>query len=84
MLAVVFCLFTLLLTYLTIAETLGQPRPSRAEIVHGETSEVIAFWFVEGEAIYIWVIDRSGVPLSYKLEWSLSVAKALHEAMRTV
>lgn len=66
-----------------VHELTGRPKPLALEWIHDlhDGATVIAYHFVEDEAIYLWlVLPGETMPRAYALPWDRKAAKALEEA----
>ena len=83
--AVVLVAMFLPLSYVSLLELLGRPKPTGLEWRKSVLTEsaVLAFKLREGQGIYLW-LEPTGMqePRAYVLPWSLDVAKQLHGAQR--
>lgn len=66
--------------YLSIVDLQGRPRPIQFDFLTDSDMEIIAYSFIEGEAIFLWTA-KSGEPLSFRLPWSAERARRLHGLM---
>ena len=81
-------IITLLLpiTYLSLTELLGRPKPVNLEwnISEFTDANVLATDLREGEAIYLWLQTDGGLaPRAYVLPWDLNVARQLYAAQQS-
>ena len=68
------------LLYVTLAETLGKPKPAKLEIVAAEEVTLLSHHFIQDEAIFVWVKPRdSDTPIAYKFPWTDMKAKEIHD-----
>jgi len=68
---------------LAVHELTGRPKPLALEWVHDlhDGATVVAYKFVEDEAIYLWlVLPGETAPRAYALPWDRKAAKDLQEA----
>lgn len=61
-------------------ELLGKPKPISLEFRNLKGSTILAYTFVEGTAIYLW-LDRNGVPMTFVLPWSTEQAQDIQDAV---
>ena len=72
-------------TYISLAELLGRPKPMHLEWhqINLNEADVVGFDLREDEAIYLWLrVDGISEPRSYVLGWDQQRAQQLHEAQR--
>ncbi len=74
------------LTYLSLTELLGRPKP--VDLEWNQTvftdANVLAADLREGEAIYLWLqADGASAPRAYALPWNLTVARQLYAAQQS-
>ena len=73
-------------TYLSLTELLGRPKPVDLEWSHTVFTDaiVLATDLREGEAIYLWLqAGGTSVPRVYVLPWDLNVARQLYAAQQS-
>ncbi len=73
------------LTYASLVELLGRPKPGRLEWSPIAPSEatVLATRLREPDAIYLWLVfDGQLEPRAYVLPWDMQVARQLQQSMR--
>jgi hypothetical protein len=73
------------LSYASLAELLGRPKPASLEWVHrhAETANLVGASTREGEAIYVWLqFPDSPEPRAYRLPWSRQLAQQLQGAQQ--
>ncbi len=73
-------------TYLSLTELLGRPKPAVLEWSHTVFTDanVLATDLREGEAIYLWLrVDGTSAPRAYVLPWNLNVARQLYAARQS-
>lgn len=73
-------------TYLSLTELLGRPKPVNLEWSYTVFADanVLATDLREGEAIYLWLqADGASVPRAYVLPWDLNVARQLYAAQQS-
>ncbi len=73
-------------TYLSLTELLGRPKPADLEWSHTVFTDanVLATDLREGEAIYLWLqADGTSAPRAYVLPWDLNVARQLYAAQQS-
>lgn len=61
-------------------ELLGKPKPISLEFRDLKGSTILAYTFVEGTAIYLW-LDRNGQPMTFVLPWSTEDAQDIQDAV---
>lgn len=64
-------------------QLMGRPVPISFEFFKDATLKgrvVVAEHFEYGKAIYVWILDRKNIPISYKLDWNDKTAKNLQQA----
>ena len=72
-------------TYVSLAELLGRPKPMHLEWHQIELTDanVVGFDLREDEAIYVWLrVEGIPEPRSYVLPWNQQRAQQLHQAQR--
>jgi hypothetical protein len=75
------------ITYLSLAELLGQPKPIDLEWWHRKAAEatVVGSIMREGEGIDLWLqLPDMSQPRAYTLPWSQPLAEQLQAAKRTL
>lgn len=73
-------------TYLSLTELLGRPKPVDLEWSHTVFTDanVLAMDLREDEAIYLWLqADGTSAPRAYVLPWDLNVARQLYAAQQS-
>lgn len=63
--------------YLAVIELQGRPRPIAFDMFAAQEREVLAFRFIEGEAIFLWT-SGEGEPMSWRLPWNAEQARKLY------
>ncbi len=61
-------------------ELLGKPKPVSLVFHDLKGSTILAYTFVEGKSIYLW-IDLNGAPMTLVLPWSTEDAQDIQDAM---
>lgn len=73
--AVPFVIVLYLGIYVGFADLLGQSKPI---LIPDDEMTVIGFYFDEGRAIHVWVLEEE--PRAYRLPWDIEQAKKLRRA----
>lgn len=61
-------------------ELLGKPKPISLVFHDLKGSTIIAYTFIEGKSIYLWV-DLNGAPMTLVLPWSVRDAQDIQDAV---
>lgn len=70
-----------LITFATMIQALGRPKPIRIELAALDQSEVISALPIEDEAIYLWLrLPNEMDPRAYVMPWDLQQAQELMKA----
>jgi len=74
------------MTYFSLSEMLGRPKPVATEWLRGALAEatVLGSQMQEDKAIYLWLaLEGIDEPRAYALPWSEKLARQLHGARRS-
>lgn len=74
------------MTYFSLSEMLGRPKPVATEWLRGALAEatVLGSQMQEDKAIYLWLaLEGTAEPRAYALPWSEKLARQLHGARRS-
>ena len=63
------------------SDVLGRPKPVWAELRNVETATIVASYWHEGEAIWLWLTwPGQDEPVAYRLPWSVETADRIERA----
>ena len=73
----------LLISWLSLADLLGRPKPIHYETLSVSEATVISAVIDDGEAIYLWLgLPGETVPIAYEIDFTREIAEQLQQAIR--